>query len=67
MSNVVQLRRGVQFVTTAEIDAEIRQQADMAVSAFIFDLVKLIGVKQTAQALDDAATRLRELAKGANQ
>lgn len=64
MSNVVQLRR--QQPDTAEMDAELRQQADMAISAFTFDLVKLIGVELTALALDDAAARLREIAKGAN-
>ena len=64
MSNVVHLRRGVPFATKAEMDAELRQQADMAISAFTFDLVKLIGVDLTALALDDAAARLRAI-KGA--
>jgi hypothetical protein len=63
MSNVVQMRRG-QFVTAAERDAEIRQQAEMAISAFTCDLVKLIGLDLTVQALDDAANRLRAI-KGA--
>jgi hypothetical protein len=73
MSNVVPMRR--QRPTTAEMEAslkhgqalldEVRQQADMAIGAFTFDLVKLIGIDLTAKALDDAANRLRALGKGA--